>query len=430
MLKITPLSARQKWFYNQQIKVHVFLYFTLRLFAGEVKPNHYFRFLRRLLFFLSKMHHNKYVKIGNRIKINLYVPAFPSKAFFNACRKVNLFDEQMPCVSALVSITSACRFNCEHCYQKHDKGKDLEVDYLLTTIKKMQENGIAFFNIEGGEPFLAFDRLQAVCAAIDDRSEILINSTGDGMTREKLLKIRKNRNLIGIMFSLHTSVPDNLNQFMARNDAWDILVRGIHLCHETGIAVMFNSCLLSADFSNGQFESIMETAAGFNGAIVQLIKPKPAGGWLESGADRFAQQDAELVKQKVAAYNLGKSKTHFPFISCMLMEEEKAFFGCTAGATDRFYLNAKGDVQPCEFLNISFGNVKNEVFENIYARMRNQFLEPGDCLLCEQYSAKIREVFKASNETSLPLSPALSESIYKDWNRGEPADFYKRVKNL
>lgn len=428
--KITTITGTHKWIVNQQIKLSVFFYFTYRLMAGEIRPRYFIRFLKRLLFFLSKMEHNKYVKIGNRIKINLYVPAFPTRAFYNACRKVNVFDEKMPCVTVLLSITSACRFNCEHCYQKHDKGKDIEIETVTDTVKKLQDKGIAFFNIEGGEPFLVFDRLKAVCDTIDSRSEILINSTGDGMTREKLLEIRKNSNLIGIMFSLHTNEPQKLNQFMGREDAWDTLVNGIELCHEAGIAVMFNSCLLKPDFSNGRFEEIMERASAFNGAILQLIKPKPAGGWLESGVDKFDAADLKLVKEKVADYNLGRGHEKYPFISCMLNEEDSSLFGCTAGGTDRFYINAKGDVQPCEFLNISFGNVKEEVFDSIYARMRTQFHEPGDCLLCEKYSKRILELYREHDLKSLPLSCELSEIVYKDWERGEPSDFYKKVVQL
>jgi MoaA/NifB/PqqE/SkfB family radical SAM enzyme len=430
MTKIKTITGNRKWLVNQQIKLVVFFYFTYRLLAGEIKPKYYIRFLMRLLFFLSKMNHNKYVMIGKRLKINLYVPGYPSRAFFNACRKVNEFEDKMPCVTALVSITSACRFNCEHCYQKYDKGKDIGIEYVLDTVKKMQDNGVAFFNIEGGEPFLVFDRLKAVCDSIDMRSEILINSTGDGMTYDKLVELRKNKNLIGIMFSLHTDEPDKLNHFMGRDDAWDKLVNGINMCHQAGIAVMFNTCLLKPDFSNGRFEKIMDLSKQFNGAILQLIKPKPAGGWLESGADRFDASDIARVKEKVKFYNLNEQKKNYPFISCMLNEEDKSLFGCTAGGTDRFYINAKGDVQPCEFLNLSFGNLKSEDFEVIYSRMREEFHVPGDCLLCEKYSRKILNLFREHKLNTLPLSCELSKLVYKDWDRGEPADFYKKVEEI
>lgn len=429
-LKIKKVIGFRKGLFDLKIKLVALFYFTGKLIGGEIKPKYFIRFLKRLLFFLSKMRHNKYVKIGKFTKINLYVPAFPSEAFFTACSKVLEFEKKMPCVTTLVSITSACRFKCEHCYQKFDKGKDVEIGLLVQTVKKLQDKGIAFFNIEGGEPFMVFDRLIKVCDVIDNRSEILINSTGDGMTFDRLTELRKHKNLIGIMFSLHTHDPAKLNNFMGRDDAWDTLVNGIRLCHEVGIAVHFNTCLMSHEFYNGTFEKVMDIAKQFNGAILQLIKPKPAGGWLESGVDQFSEEDIDFIRKKVTRFNLEKEYKEYPYIAAMVIEEDKSLFGCTAGATDRFYINSKGDVQPCEFLNISFGNIKDEIFENIYDKMRKQFHIPGDCLLCEKYSREIFKLYKDHNLKTLPLPIDISEKIYNNWDRGEPAEFYKKVVEI
>ena len=114
-----------------------------------------------------------YDELSPDTKINLYVPGFPSKAFYTACSKVLEFDGKFPDVSVLISVTSACRYKCPHCYQKFDKGRDMDIEVLVETVKKLQDKGVAFFNIEGGDPFLVFDKLMKVCDAIDERSEII-----------------------------------------------------------------------------------------------------------------------------------------------------------------------------------------------------------------------------------------------------------------
>jgi MoaA/NifB/PqqE/SkfB family radical SAM enzyme len=429
-IKIRKITGARKAIKNLYIKLVTFLYFLWRLVAGEIKPRYFLRFLKRLLFFLSHMHHNKYVKIGKYTKIALYVPAFPSKAFFAACRKLLEFKNKMPCITALVSMTSACRFRCQHCYQRFDKGKDVDIEKVVQVVKGLQDKGLAFFNIEGGDPFIIFDRLKKLCEAIDNRSEILINSTGDGMTYDRLAELKKHKNIIGIMFSLHTYKPEILNEFMGRDDAWDTLINGINLCHEVSIPVTFNCCLNRNEFYDGTFEKVMDLAKDLNGAILQLIKPKPAGGWLESGAGFFSEEDLEHIKKKVHMYNLDKKYKEFPYIAAMIIDEGKSMFGCTSGGTDRFYINAKGDVQPCEFLNISFGNIQTENFDDIFNKMREQFKVPGDCWLCEKYSGEILKLYKEHNLKTLPLPLDISEEIYKNWDRGEPAGFYKKVVEL
>lgn len=425
----TYIGTSRQWM-NARIKVTTLFYFLPFLFSRRMGPGKFIRFAKRLLFFLSKMKDNKYVQTGQGIKINLYVPAFPARAFFKSCRKVMEFKGKMPAVTVLMSVTSACRFSCSHCYQKLDKGKDVDINHLTGAARYLQDKGMGFFNLEGGEPFLVFERLQKLAGSIDNRSEILVNSTGDGITPERLKILKQNGNLSGIMFSLHTYDPDRLNAFMGSADAWSTLEKGIRACHDVKVPVMFNSCLLRDDFFNGVFERVMDRARSFGGVLVQMIKPKPAGGWLESGADKFTGEDLALIREKLVSFNNLKAFKDYPAIAPMIIDEDREHFGCTAGGTDRFYINAKGDVQPCEFLNLSFGNIATEPFEVIYERMRTIFVTPGDCWLCEKYSPVIAAMLKENKLTSLPLSPELSEKVTAQIEQGNIPDFYDKVVKI
>ncbi|MCD4827841.1 MAG: radical SAM protein [Candidatus Cloacimonetes bacterium] len=385
--------------------------------------------LKRLNYFIDRIRHNKFIHTAKGVRLNLYIPAFPSRAFFTSCAKFAVFGEKLPATTALVSITSACPYSCKHCYQKLDTGPDIDIEFLKSAVANLQDKGIAFFNIEGGEPFLRFDRLLALCEVIDSRSEIWINSTGHGITRERLLQLKATE-LTAIMFSLHFHEPQQLNSFMGSDNAWSTMENAIALCHEQGIPVAFNACLGRADFYNGNFEKIMQTAYMFGGSIIQLIKPKPSGGWLADGVEEFTLADVKLIAEKVELYNCHRLFSGYPAISPQILEEAPEMFGCTAGGTDRFYINAKGDVQPCEFLNISFGNLQEGDFNSIYSRMRAVFDTPGDCILCEKYSKKIHDVFLRNQLTVLPLDKVLSEKIYQDWDRGRPTRLYWMVEKV
>jgi len=410
------------------IKIRVFFHFLPYLFKGKLSLRKFILFLHRLLYFLKKLKHNRFVRIGRNTRPNLYVPGFPSPAFFTACKKFLEFDDKIPCATALISLTSACIYNCEHCYQKHDIGKDSDIELLVSAVKKMQDMGVAFFNVEGGEPFMVYERLLKVCRALDNRSEIWINSTGYGITLEKLRQL-KELNVTAIMFSLHSPKPVDMNSFMKSDTAWQTMEKAIALCHKAGIAVAFNTCLFREDFYNGKFEAVLEKMKEFGAAIVQVIKPKPAGGWLESGVDQFSTEDVQQVFEKVNMYNLNKKYRNYPSISAQIMEEDKDMFGCTAGGTDRFYLNAKGDVQPCEFVNVSFGNIHNEDFISIYNRMREHFKKPGNAMLCENCSADIRKLYQENKLKSLPLNEEMSKEIYEQWDRGGHTELYRKVED-
>lgn len=428
MNSISYLIGSRRSLYNQYIKIVVLGHVLGQVVLGHMPRKGSIGFLKRLLFFLSKMKDNKYVKTASGTKINLYVPAFPSKAFFKAIKKVASVEKKMPCVSVLLSVTSGCRYRCEHCYQKYDIGKDVKIEYLLDVVRTLDRMGVAFFNIEGGEPFLVYERLKAVCAAVTT-GEIWVNSTGDGMTRERLLELR-GLGVKGIMFSLHASEPEAINRFMGRNDAWDNLRAGASMCHECGLDVAANSCLMRPDYFDGSFQRVMDVARSLGVSIIQLIKPKPSGGWLGSPVDSFSRDDLTHIERLTLEYNNMPAYKDYPFIAAQIADERADMFGCTSGGTDRFYVNAKGDVQPCEFLNISFGNIQHEPFEKIYERMRTEFEIPGDAWLCEKYAGEIYAQYQAGGVRSLPLNPEQSARIYREWDRGSCPDFYEKVMKI
>jgi MoaA/NifB/PqqE/SkfB family radical SAM enzyme len=426
-MEIKNIYGYKKYLFNLKLKLFVLFYYLPNVFRGKIKFGNFLFFIKRLLIFVKKLQHNKFVKINNEVKLDLYVPSFPTKAFYTACNKFLVTGKKMPCTTVLISITSKCIYSCKHCYQRLDKGKDIDIDKLISIVKILQDKGIAFFNIEGGEPFIEYEKLLKLCQSIDDRSEIWINSTGYKITKERLIEL-KNNNVKAIMFSMHSPNKNKFNEFMGKNNAFEIMENAIKLCHEVGILVSFNSCLMSEDFKNGNFEKIMDIVKIYNAAIIQIIKPKPSGAWLENENLKFDKEDLKQAKKKINKYNLEKEYNDYPTISAQIIEESSEVFGCTAGGTDRFYINAKGDLQPCEFLNISFGNINTDDFESIYTKMRTVFNTPGNFMLCEKYSNKVASLYKEYHLDSLPLDSNISKKVYENWDKGNITELYKKLK--
>ena len=123
MVTIRAIQGLQRQLFLWRLKVTILFHFLPLVFHRVLSPRRFLLFLRRLLLFLLKLDHNKFVQIGSATRLDLYVPSFPTQAFYAGCRKFLVFDQPTPCVTVLISVTSACRFSCHHCYQRHDRGQ-------------------------------------------------------------------------------------------------------------------------------------------------------------------------------------------------------------------------------------------------------------------------------------------------------------------
>ncbi|MBN2449822.1 MAG: radical SAM protein [Lentisphaeria bacterium] len=389
------------------------------------RPRLYTRFLRQALQLLLVFRHNKVVRNGRTWKLHLYLPAYPSTAFFHALESKLLRQPAGP-TTVVFSITKACTYACPHCYQRRDAGADLDQELLLRSARAVVDAGVALFDIEGGEPFLRFPRLLSLVRALDARAEIWVNSSGDHV-EEGMLRVLREAGVFGFMVSIHTPDASRHDAFTGVPGSYGVACEFLRECRRHGFASAINCVLSEEEIRADGLDRLMDLARELDCDYVQLIHPKPAGNWL--GRTEEMQTDPALiakVRQAHLLYN-GRRRPDAPSLAAQVFEEAEKVLGCTAGAVDRFYINAHGEVQPCEFLNVSFGNVRNEPFPDILARMRACLPEPCVDWLCCTQGPAIHEFIRRHGLEQTPVPWPLSRELVTGWTRGRPTPVYRRL---
>lgn len=423
------LTGYRKVIFFLYLSIYVFLRYTKYLLLGKISFRRYITFLKRALMFLDKVKVNKVVKTRGVYKIHLYFPAFPTKAFFIGLDKFLILKEDnidpYP-TSVLLSIGKGCSNNCKHCYQRFDKREDLPLKKLKEITKQLQKLKISFINIEGGEPLMKFDRLIEVMKVIDDRSEVWVNTTGFSLNEEKAKKM-KEVGIFGVMISLHHWDKKKHDEFIGRKGGFDEAISALRLFKKVGISTAINCVGTQELVRKDGFDKIMKIAKDNGCSIVQLIHEKPAGAWI--GKDDTMNKDyLKKLYNYHLIYNLDKKYRDYPLVSSQVYESAKNNFGCTAGGIERFYINGNGDIQPCEFLNVSFGNVKKESFLEIYKRMRKVFSKPRTNWICCTEHEKINKELKKQKVRITPLPKKTSKKIINSFNFGEETKLYKKMR--
>jgi MoaA/NifB/PqqE/SkfB family radical SAM enzyme len=413
-------------------KVWVYLRIILRIpchYAARPhffrSPPDYFRFLFRALRLLLVFRHNKCVRVYNGWKLHLYLPAYPSPAFFYAIESKLLRTPPGP-TTVVFSMTKVCDYKCEHCYQRRDGGPDVEENLLIHTAQAVRDCGVAMFDIEGGEPFMRFDRLLHLVRALDERTEIWINSTGAHVETHMLDEL-KDAGVFGVMVSIHSPDAATHDAFTGVSGSFETACRMVRQWRALGLVAALNSVLSEEETNCGGLGRLMDLAKELDCDYVQLIHPKPAGKWIgRTEAMQMGHAVIQFVRREHVRFN-SHSMHEYPALAAQVFEEAEHVLGCTAGAVDRFYVNVTGEVQPCEFLNLSFGNVHNEPFGMILERMRSHFKVPGADWLCCTQAGEIQKLFEEHRLQRTPLPWPVTQELVASWNRGNPTPIYEKL---
>jgi len=388
-------------------------------------PVAYVRFLLRALRLLLVFRHNRPMRTPQGWKLHLYLPAYPSEAFFHTV-EAKLIRRPPGPSTVVYSITKACRYRCPHCYQRNDTGKDVSDEGLCETARRLQDVGVAFFDIEGGEPFLRYERLLRLVSSLDARSEVWVNTTGDGVTTERLRELRR-AGTVGVMVSIHSPSPESHDAFCGIPGAFDTACQCVRMASEAGLVPALNTVLGEQDIRDGKLDALMQLADDLGCHYVQLIHPKPCGAWL--GRETDMQTDPALIERVWDSHRLYNS-VRAPTVATLaaqVFEEAENVLGCTAGGIDRFYVGANGELQPCEFLNISFGNLNEEPFDVVFGRMRDAFPYPCTDWLCCTQGAAIERAIAESADGCTPLTWPRTRELVATWQHGNPTPVYEKL---
>ena len=230
------------------------------------------------------------------------------------------------------------------------------------------------------------------------------------------------------MVSVHS--PDSAlhDAFCGVPGAFGTACACVRMARKAGLAVTLNSVLSEEELQRGRLSQLMALADELDCHFVQLIHPKPSGAWL--GRDDGMQRGGAIIRQVEEAHRFYNSPASdsTTALAAQVFEERADVLGCTAGAIDRFYVNASGELQPCEFLNISFGNLVQEPFDVVFGRMREAFPNARTNWLCCTQASEIHRLFVESGSKHTPLPWDLTRKLVAGWDRGEPTPLYRRLR--
>lgn len=353
-----------------------------------------------LLYMARQLRHENPQTHNGRTHINAFFPPYPSPAFDRFLDAV-IHRRRVP-FSTYFAVTDACPYACPHCSYGRHIGGTLSTPNALEVIRQIQSAGTVTIGFTGGEPLVREDIVELV-KAVGGGAASVIFSTGYNLTAALAGQLCA-AGLDCMTLGIESDSAEEHDGVRGVKGSFDTTVSAIATSLEAGLYTAISTVGTREKFRNGTLERLAELAASYGVHEFRILEPVPTGRYADQTA---AILTAEESAQLAAFHRRWNRRGNGPAIACFAHLESDAMFGCGAGF-HHLFIDAVGNVCPCDLTPLAFGNVLQEPLSDIWRRMAEWFELPRCGCLVKRVCRESDALQKAAE---FPLCREASERL-------------------
>ncbi len=352
----------------------------------------------------------------------LGTPRWPSPAFDRmiAAGGVNLRPEVVAhrrhLDTAFLAVTRRCGYRCEHCYDADNRcaAETMDVARWVAVTRRLEQLGTSVIVLTGGEPMLRYDCLLAVLRAHDARlSDLHLHTSGAGVTPARARELAAG-GLVAAGVGLDFPDAPRHDRFRGTPGAFVAAVAALDAFTDAGVFTYTNLCLSPELLEERGLYKYLDLARQLRVGAIHLLEPKPCGRYAPGKGSRLlTDEHRERARAFFMEANRSRAYRNHPPVAYPALLERPAAFGCLMGGVSYLAINSAGEVQPCPFLHVSFGNIRDEEIDAILVRMRAANPRPR----YQECPAVLLAGVLASHRERTGRAVARYEEILPQWGR-------------
>ena len=294
---------------------------------------------------------------------SLYVPPVPSTAHAHQLENFlrnRLFGRRTP-MAATLAVTSACQLTCPHCsaaMRPNGQG-DLDTATWQRVIGECVDAGASVITFTGGEPLLRKDLAQLVASVPKDRAVAEFFCNGLGATDEVLLSLRE-AGVYGIHLSLDDPDEAVHDSCAAAKGCFARSRQAARAARRAGLLVGLSTFATDASVEGRNLSRVAALAEEWGVSEISVFDGIRTGRLLhDCGPLLDAPHRRRLLAEGREVNRVHKGRLRV--ITQSWTNSRRGFsllIGCLA-ANLQCHVTAQGDLTPCDFTPLSFGNVRD-----------------------------------------------------------------------
>jgi len=289
-----------------------------------------------------------------------------------------------------ISLTDRCQCRCAHCFAATKAPEDeltaAEVEILLKDLARLRVMEVCF---SGGEPLLHPNILPLVASAAEKNFVVRLISNGI-LLDENLVVELKRAGLDWCSVSLDGPTPTIHDAFRGYPGCFERAVDALRYLVRHGVPCGIITVARRELIKSGGLDDIVKLGKDLGVSVVRINFPVPLGRFKERDNQVLTLSEREEVRKLLRYGNT-------------TMESPRERTTCKGGVT-KVNILPNGDVTPCVFVPLPYGNVHKDRFADIWKAMRDYsrlFKISGQCPVCDPaMAARIFEAAEARRKST------------------------------
>lgn len=254
----------------------------------------------------------------------------------------------------------------------------MDRDTIIKTARILKEMGVVWLGFTGGEPLLNKDIVK-ITESVSGECATKLFTTGCALTKDLAFDLKK-AGLFSASVSLDHWKEEEHDAGRRYRGAYREALQAIDIFKSADMDVGVSAVLSREMIRNNQTEEFLSflIILGINEAWLSEVKPTTEALWNKDLV--ITEEDRVKLIKLQDRYNRGGKIT----VNYLGHFEGRESFGCNAGHK-MIYIDPFGDVSPCVFTPMRFGNIQQESVKDVFTEMKKHFPSENSCFINKNY---------------------------------------------
>lgn len=258
-----------------------------------------------------------------------------------------------------IGLIYACNCDCPHCSAAQlltPSKQVLTTEEIKRLIDDFIELGAISIMLTGGEPTLRSDLEEIIDYINPNRAISCLLTNGRDLTFDQLFRYRK-AGLGQMAISIDSPDPEEHDRNRGAPGLFSHALDLLRYADSIGIYSQASTIITRDNLHNGQVLRLVKLTAEL-GLDLNVLFASPVGRWTGETEQLLSGRDWDRIRKEILFHPHVRWEGYSSYLK-----------KCCGAGREKIHVTAYGDVIPCDFIQISFGNIRDEPLKSIWQRM-------------------------------------------------------------